>query len=810
MKDSSRQPSLPQGVISADMSAGQFSHYEELMEGLPRRPKLIPELLLVPASAGSLTLYGAQRPRTLHCPQGTEYLRKLLDLLDGSRTVAELQGLIGNRIDGGAIGLISLLLRYGLLEEGDGESDAALREQGEQPAGRYFGRFIGNTRQYDSRYALLAALHKLSLIIVAPEALCASLTAAIDGLPFAHKAVRALEQLTPETLRQQAYSHALFISFADAHRPQLAELMDSWLASGNPYFQADITRDEARIGPLTLPGFSATHRCVAQQLPAPDDQPDRLEAASWAVFAANEFVQRLSGTLPELYINNIQVHQIQASGCYTQALPVARLWDTVWAEGRNVHLSDGAFPGWLHHVITRSPPWEYLSPQQFQSHFSLKNVRLYEAPLPPVFSDGTTALSGPLAPFGELLRYAVGRQTLPDGGSRRIAPTGGSLQSVSLYLQINQLPGLAAGFYFYDDREHALQAIVLPQPQAVAQQLYGLKQHEAQSLPDFSAILVSDLARLRSKYDDFSLNLSQLDAGVASAFLTLCAATHDWHLFETPDLDQAALRQAMLLANDSNDRMVSTVFHLSQRSAATTINPLAGSHLNLGELMTGGCRYYGGALSASIRAQTAGRHRTLLELLDVGGMTPQAMMLARRAGYHFSQRPLSAALLARLVQLMWAEWQRHSAEDIEAEWQPWLIIAQDNDLLSAGVYQCHGPTPTQWEKRAEMTRELLARCVNQHSFNRAGAVLLVVARLNNVLNSQGIAGYQALHRQAGAALAYAWLGATGAGLIGAPCGRFIERSLNQAGIDGYRQSVIFSLVLGYPEADRDATRADER
>lgn len=811
---------LPENLVSSGMSASQFEQNEDLQIGLPVRPVLIPELVWVPVSLTSLTLYGSQIPRTLHCAQGVTILRKLLSLLDGSKTLDELSLLFDNQIEGGAKGFISLLFRYGLLEEGDDQRLAECCEDENITA--WYGRFIGNTRKHANRAAVVDAVKRIVPLVVAPAELYDSMLRTIEGIPFADAHVIAIEDLSafPDNA-----THAIFIGYTEVHATALEAIMDAWLAMGHPYFCARIGQEEMQQGPYVIPGFSAIHRCAAKQLSVPNDQSDPLIAAWWAVLAVHEFTQVLSGLTRELYINTLRLHDLSGQGRYIQRVRIARLWGTPWENGDIQASTEGGYISWLHHVSTRPPPHEYLAPTLFQTHFSLKNIKLYAEsglallpatdstskltwsatadvpPLPLIMVSGAQQTITPTI-LSTLLRYSAGRQTSESGVSRRIAPSAGSLQSVSFYLVVNDVEGIAPGIYYYNGESHQLQHITHTQQSTLMRLLYGPLGVQEPDRPAVTLLLTSYLARLRDKYDDFGLNLAYLDTGVASSYLNVCAAALGCHLSEPYITDYTQLTELLFQSEGGHEHLVTSVFHLFVSEIPTNadaVNPLLVRKVSSSELLLSYQGYCGISQSEAARDTLRGWQEKLLATLHQSDTSIGETLLKRRARYDFAAREVPAPIVERLVALMLIEQTRHAFKEAgQPLWQPWVILPKTDGAGGAGVYACDASERASWTCLGYLTPEQLNACVNQASFARAGLILLVVTRMGALLSSRGKQGYCDAQRQAGAAIALAWMGATDAGLVGAPCGGFLEHGLRHQGIDGFHQSVMFSLVLGQP------------
>lgn len=107
---------------------------------------------------------------------------------------------------------------------------------------------------------------------------------------------------------------------------------------------------------------------------------------------------------------------------------------------------------------------------------------------------------------------------------KRNYPSGGAIHELEYYLLVNRCDGLAAGFYHYHSKEHALYDLSIRTGQAEAlnnriTQSWGFRY----PAPDVAILLSTRLERIAWKYEGIAYRLSMLHTGVAFEMMYLLA-----------------------------------------------------------------------------------------------------------------------------------------------------------------------------------------------------------------------------------------------------------------------------------------------
>lgn len=791
--------------MSTLLSGAQFRQHRDLYALLPRRPKLIPELIFIPENATRVAVYGAHQSRILTCAQGMSALAAFLERLNGDNELESV--LAGDALlsSDNALGMLSLLFRYGFLEDGEG-----LDADDQSPLASYCGRLVDNTRLHANRSAALKSARSRRLALVCPEDVEPLLRQALGPV------VASIDVVTePQQLDSHVWDDALVIFDGSAGDTSRQACVDALHHAGVRYFSCFTGADCTLVGPLTLPGISASYQCARAQCELPQPASDRQEVAFRAVYAAHELGQLLLGLSAESYLNKVFSHSHLGKGEYTLASKIARLPGTPLgglAESHYLPPESAEFTAWLHHTGTRLPPRNELPPRSHQMHFTIDNLKRHASQ--PVRLHGQQHLDLPacafpesswlqqpaavqpltLATLGWLLRHATGYQQLDDGTLRRIAPSGGQLTSCDLFVVVRQpLPGLPCGIWFYRGEEQQLVSLTgVDQPQ-----MERLLRRPEEPV---SLIVSANQHRVRGKYNDFSYNIINLDAGVVNQYCALSARVAGWSLREDHHIDLQWLATLLFFNEQENPHIICQVMHLQGLPEPMTALPFP--------------RFETATSIAAVSHRPQGRALQAQPPFSYASLLPfsrdeklSSLLLRRRAKYEYADQPVQEKLLEALVDVCHTGLAQSRSRGMPAlSMEPWLLLPEASGELAAGIYQCSGAGRQQWHRRdRDFSRKQLSDCVNQLAFHKAGAVLVWVANLENTLQEYGAAGYRMQLQNAAASAVQCWLAAVNCGLVGTLAGGVIEEGLmRHAGADGYGEAPLFCLVLANPlpmEAD---------
>ncbi|WP_409464368.1 nitroreductase family protein [Amycolatopsis sp. GA6-003] len=501
----------PQRVTAARMTAAvagdpQFT--------LPERARTLPGLLRVPLPAG-LLVEGAAARQVFSGKAATTVLPRVLDLLDGTRTYAEIAASLGLR-EAEVVSVVSLLYVRGLVEEGIDPAVPA------QPVPLWLSRNIDSSRVHRSGHRALRELRSARVAVVGPAHLAAELAALLEA-----NTVRA-ETRPVETHGRLAVgdlpANALVIGLSDtAKTPGWMYDLDRAVRERNGVWLRAVTagarleigpRFDARVG-LDLARWELG-------APSPSDDSaggaaDRSAALAMLATEITHVLARIGGGEGLTAAIRIDLASGKTSALAVAPGPLAtRAGDGTpsvaisFDEMVRFPPKDQAFPkGHLMHYLPAN------TAKQFD-HKVYAQVR--RVALPPVTAADLPVLAAADAPAGlERLVLAVrtafglrpGGGEPADGHVRRYHATGGNLGSPQAYLAIREVDGLAPGWWSYDPFAHEFAAV---------SRFDGASERWlAEAAPDAPAVVVATgaLTRVAGKYAAFGARVVHMDAGVA-------------------------------------------------------------------------------------------------------------------------------------------------------------------------------------------------------------------------------------------------------------------------------------------------------
>lgn len=788
--------------------ARQFLGDDDLQSMLPVRPRLIPELIVVPFGREGLLVSGGNASRLLKCPGGQDEVFSAFREIDGRRTLEQLVEEVPTTIDGGMFGVLSMLVRYGFLEDAEGLGP---HEPGDM-LGSFFGRFLDASRINRNRQQAKARLAAETIAVLCYP----SYAQEVARLLLASGAGSATVVSSPAEFDALAPSFVLAIALGSEWSSGEQAVLRRACDRGIPVLMATLGAQLVRVGPLVLPGVSCGPDCVGLQLDSIEPALTGSETHAWATYATHEAVLTLSQITPSTYLNAIQEHRRGREGYFTRRIKLARVpgSPTSGLAGRvPMSADDGAFAAWVHHTGVRIPPRRYLHPRAHQEHYSAANLAGYAKALPQVSSgqhlrlpagvmlDAAPAWLATDAPnpipaslgdaVATILRIAVGYQSSDDGGQRRISPSGGGLQSNAYYLYLSGLEDLPDGIFCFNGADSTLDPIPLDDPEDLLESLIGAGSTQG---PCAWIISVAHLERVRNKYGDFSYNIAHLDAGVSLAFAREAAAALGWVVCEKPSFDTVSLGRLLRTHGTDNCQLVTYAFKLAPDGPQAGRRP--GRSETIDDLIQAARQMQPQVPLAGKLADLPGLPATID---NTGGRSLERIMRDRRARYRFGEGAVPGQLVREMLALSHRHLgQRFATGALPLPIVPWVLRPKGDASLPAGIYEVLGSRDEDWRVRApDFSVDEMPDCINQVSLARAGIIVTYVADLEAILQRYGPAGYRQALVSCGAAVAHLWLIAQGAGLVGTAAGGIIEQGLMQrTGLDGYTESPVFSLVLG--------------
>ncbi|MGW7133422.1 nitroreductase family protein [Streptomyces bobili] len=783
----------PMQPVHAQFMGQAFATDAELT--LPERPHLIPELVICPIGHDGILFAGAEHTQTLRGRSAWRLLPRLLPLLDGTRTLDRLQQELPDILPGAVHDTLCLLFSRGLLEDGpvtDSRPDFPDMLS-------FLGRYTDVSRCNRNRDAAFDRLAKSAVAVMGPQDFTETVRhqLAAAGCP--------LEPIGPDAI-------GVIISTGDA--PVDPATMTEVVNASRAVLPVRLGTREAHIGPLLVDNVTVCAGCVAAVHAHPPGRPDPLPTQLWLSLATQQLlleITRLSASILHRGFHRCTIGHDGVMSQDSQLTPRIPGCERCGIDGEPWHPDDPRMLAWTYHTSASMPRREVITLKEHQTHYKAANVNLAvarhellvgerialpePAALPGPLSWGANT-DAPCAPLGlRELATVLGRSAGESGEGmwrRRLAPTGGNLGSVRLWVLARDIIGLNRGAYLYEPYDHSLRFRAPFNDDDLAAHL------GTAALPACLLLGAADLAKSSQKYHMFAYRLVHFDAGVALAYAHAVADQLRLDVREYPNFTHD-LPQVFDVPQRREFPVPTFALGLGARSApehetarqlrAADAPPDYSTYL-LPQMMAAA-----GHAPAALRS---GRIAPLEPQTGAANLNAlDDVTLARRAVRNFAPAPPSGTALRTLVSAAdRAIWARERAGADAALLRPWLLLSQDTEGLPSGVY---ASTPDGLLRRAEFSPSLARECTIQLGLAAAPSALVMVADLRTALTRRLVRGYcdQALY--AGTGVAAAWLTATALGLVGTAAGGVIAHGLRcAAGLDGFNECPMLAFHVGLP------------
>jgi SagB-type dehydrogenase family enzyme len=791
-------------VVDARWIGRAFATDRDLF--LPARLRLIPEMVVVEYGTDGLLFSGGEQLEVIRGKSARTLLMRALPLLDGSRTLEEIAGSEPGLSRKTLHDIVSLLFSRGLLEDAAPEGD---EEIAYPELGSYAGRFVDVTRSNRNRQEALARLEASSVAVLGAEGLAAAFVEQLREHGIGQvKLARKLRNAAKADL-------AVVISTGDLK--DVERLVREVSQACPRVLLLRFGSAEAHIGPMFHAGATSCPACFFRTHPHPEGVPESALAAYWSGIGSLQVFHTLAKLAPSRTQREFRVLRIDEAGEMRQE-SYASVRRPGCAECGIPHSplaqDDQRLLAWIYHCATSFPSREMLSPRDHQSHYSVANLQLAREEKPslgdvlavrlpealPLSSalriDGEGAVVRrplDLAGLATLLRNAAG-EAMENGVARRVAPTGGNLGSVDLWVAAGRVDGLNSGIYRYHGTRHRLEWVG-----ALCGEL-----PESAGSPECFIIGTGDLARCAQKYQNFAYRLIYYDSGVALAHLYAVAANLGIAVAEQGDLDDLAL--AELLGIPARWEFPIPTFALaiggdpvwpnSSKAAPVIGARLCAADYASSDLLSRILRDGSAAplhpsqppCRESIRRQSA-PEPAIGSLDDV--------LRTRKAVREYAPRPIGRTALEALMLAARAMSQRRRERGAPpCPVRPVLGVAIGGEDLPAAIYELDEGGELQ--RRAGFDSVQMRECFNQNTFGDAPAAIFTVADLGEALAQRGLRGYREIGQHAGSMVGSVWLTATALGLAGTAAGGVIPSGLRgAAGMDGFRECPLLAFPMGY-------------
>jgi SagB-type dehydrogenase family enzyme len=480
---------------------------------------------------------------------------------------------------------------------------------------------------------------------------------------------------------------------------------------------------------------------------------------------------------------------------------------------------------WLYHQTTSILRRRDLMPKDHQAHYLVSNLKL-SATREPLFHSSSANLLPPPEPLNSSVPWAVGSspvlatrlslgnlstllagmagETGEGAERRRIAPTGGNLGSVRLWLLARKVEGLGRGVYFYDPVEHRL-ALRGSFDDSELREALGTHGE----LPPCVIVGAGDLAKCTQKYQGFAYRLIHFDAGVALAYGHVLSHGLGLLLREYADFD---IQLPRIFGIPRRWEFPLPTFAIGVCVGSIPEEPFAASNMQSSpcESRLTPDDYVSDLvprmLIATLDRPTPAPWRGSPVTPMISSAQPvierlEEVLHLRRAVRKYSPTPPPKDVLQAIVTIASAigTW-RESAGFVPRLVHPILTVSEGSSELSPGIYELNQDSPTCFVRRSAFDRAYARECVNQLGLARSPVSLVAIANLRSALTRRSARGYTDSAVAAGAAVGIAWLAACSYGLVGTAAGGVIAHGFREvAAMDGFNACPLLSLHFGLPE-----------
>lgn len=762
---------------------------------LPHRPRLPPEIIVLPFGPDGLLFEGGKTTQVLTGTSSRTLLPAVLAQLDGTKSCEEIAAAVPHASVNQIKNIVTLLFSCGLLE--DGLSPLPPEEFRELDA--FFGRFVDVTRNNGNRGEAMARLCGASI--------------AIAGTPQPAELITS--QLTRSGARCQLLGNGglesltkgqLLVAVATRESEDLAHLLTAAHERGVRVLHVRIGKKEARIGPLFIPDRTACYECTRVLYPLPEGDANPTLLPMWLSMASLQAVHIVARTADVRLFGGFESYEQTPHGFLHRFRYVARLpgCDRCAIRASEHKQQSGELLAWLYHSSVAMPPQEVGSRRAYQRHYLAQNVvetqRPPEAfhgaaviPLPQVVpSSDNLAQTGPpdrginLYSLGALLRFSVGYQVIEQEGLRRIAPTGGGMGSPELFVIAKAVEGLRSGLYHYHAPHHVLERLREAVPEDITAPLGLTSWHHACTI-----IATGALHKLRSKYQNFAYRIVNLDSGVALHILREIAAAQYIPTRLAPDIHDEGVARLITLPRRDNRFVVTFALGLG---GSTIPSPLEFTNLGL--------RILDVLISESTLAQPSEHHITEPVEDKQGGRPVGALythLLNRRTVREYEGRPVSKMAVLALANAVSSADRRYQADaPLSAPLHQWWFVRVGSPQFPAGIYEFESTSEQLIPRGPNPGDDEMRQCLNQTALAAAPLILFLTANLGANLRTRGARGYREVLLQAGNACGTVLISAETISLGACTTAGILEPGFRHlTSCDGYNECPIVAITLGH-------------
>ncbi len=829
------------------------------MQPIHERPRLLRDIVVVSLDTGVL-VDGLGRQETIRGPFAQTVLPELLDLLDGTRTLPELEDAFPSIPPGYVRTAVATLKEWGMLEAAAEQSDSS-------PAGpdtmSFLRRQIAAAGLASSAQESARRLREAKILVVAGETgrneakilqdlLLKTGAGSVDLIAKAQLRAAAAAGPSHIVALGEGSDDLKWHSDLDGLRSNLSF---SWL-------RAVIHQDlkHADIGPLFGPGSDSCYECF-QKMHVESAKTlslslTPLEERMWASLIALEMIRATA--LPNLGISGRQFRRFHTPQWDSRFLSYshlpgcphcqrARLCAASRGHGRAVEsmtdtalvfedhvgvesratLSAGAKNSFVQaHQLPaqqgRFPNCEQIPLLRGTLQLDLDSF----AAMRPKKKNKSSALT--LDKLAGILALTGGIREISETALRRWAATAGNLGSVELFVVNRAIAGLPPGYYHYEAAKHALAALRKREGLEVPAFMGRVLDRAERDLPDALLLLTGAFHVLSKKYGSFAYRLVNLDAGsvlsqlhVAARGMGLCARTvpsmaddliqEQLNIGEQPTaiVEMFRLWHKRSRSRKSKKQNLAVAPFPRSWKAARQFGGLDASEvttmlLDESRVLEAESRHHKREIPPHLLSRDHPRRAFKLPKPARDGLSLGEILGRRRSVRQYSQRPVEAAAIgdalhcaSSMDQTEWPDEYRHPSP------LSYLVLAKRVSGIPEGVYCYDASRHGLCQVRPPLSQAETLELFVQSEFAEAPALIWITGNLAAACASAGAKGHRHLLLRAGAAGHRLWMAALALGLSGCLLAGLIPGAARRLlGIDGYTTASLFAFAFGHPVGEQ--------
>ncbi|GII81387.1 hypothetical protein Sru01_63690 [Sphaerisporangium rufum] len=502
-------------------------------------------LVIAEVRKGELLVEGIAKPQ-LFTGRHVEFVRRLLPLLDGRRSTAELARMLGLSSTEVVRTALSLLYSCGMLESGPAPEELRALERTAVPPAvvGYLSRNVDTTRDNPSGVHAALKLARQAVVVAGPPATLRSTlveTLRECGVPSVQE-----EEVHLGSAPLPSAPIAVVIDDGTLDLDRLRVFDASVRSRGGRWFLVSPADPGIVISPLFENGWSGCLSCYLAQRPLPRSaEPVKIPAWQEDLLAGllgNE-VCRLATGVQSLYDESaVTVVDAGAWTCEIETFVQLPGCPDCLPGTEPIDHDDLIVVAFEQEVT--QPPRRYIHASSHQGHYSTANLELQFFDRPrdwePVTVTGQVGSElSALLEFSFGIREIIPATTTRGPTRRRWAPTGGNLGSQTAYL----IP-LETGRVRLEPVVHVYDPVanrLLRGGNAVPEQFLVDAVPGAGTRAEAVLVLVGDCLKLVDKYQSFGYRIINLDAGVVTWQLAFNAARLGWRVTALADWDDSRL-----------------------------------------------------------------------------------------------------------------------------------------------------------------------------------------------------------------------------------------------------------------------------